>query len=207
MVRAVLDNSVTVTARSAVDSLTAEQLWSLYVEAFDPLQARAAARHVLTRDDFDLEVLDARVVKYVASDATGRIVGLGTLCNDLSTVPWISPAFYQRHYPRAFATRSLFYCGLIMVHPQSRGTGTFLHLATAIGRDIGAAGGSLAADMCQFNVDELQLAQTVTAVMRRTWGSAVRSDVDRQSYMVWEPDLSSAAGRVGTIPGARGGTD
>jgi hypothetical protein len=184
---------IVVTAESTIDSGTAEAVWDLYRVAFGDLQERAAARHLLNWRDFALEVLDTRVVKYVARTTGGRIAGLCTLSNDLDTVPWISPELYRARYPAHFARRAVFYCGIAMVHPDARSTSAFPDMLAAFGRDIAAAGGILAADMCRVNVDELQLARFVALMMKRVWGSVRQVELDRQVYLAWEPDQPVAS--------------
>ena len=187
-----LTNYVSVTAETTVDAETAEALWEMYYLSFEALQTRAAARQLLTRSDFDLEVLDARVTKYIARGADGTLLGLATLSNDLTTVPWISPEFYEVHYPVHVARKAVYYCGLAMVHPDARNTRAFAQMVSAFGRDIAAAKGILAADMCRFNIDGLELARMVTLMMKRAWGSANQVELDRQVYMAWEPDAEPA---------------
>ncbi len=173
-----------------VDAGTAEELWALYRTAFGELKAHAAARQLLSRGEFALEVLDPRVRKYVARTADGRLAGLSTLSADLDTVPWISPEFYRTRYPAEFARRGVFYCGLAMVAPDARSSRAFPDMMAALGRDIAAADGILAADMCRFNVDGTRLAWAVTTMMRRAWGSARKVELDRQLYLAWEPGLA-----------------
>lgn len=183
--------ALVVTRASTVDGRTAGLLWDLYTTCFWPMQRRAAARHVLSRQDFELEVLDGRVSKYLARTADGTIVGLSTLSNDLTTVPWISPEFYRVTYPAHFARRAVFYCGLTMVHPDSKGSGAFLQMVTAFGRDVAAADGILAADMCRLNIDVVGVSDAVTLALKRAWGSATLVELDTQTYMAWQPPAGS----------------
>jgi hypothetical protein len=181
---------------ASVDARTADALWDLFTVCFGPLRRRAAARHLLSRDDFAVEVLDARVAKYLAWTANGDVVGLATLSNDLETVPWISSDFYKSRYTEHFARRSLFYCGTAMVRPDARSAGALRQMVAAIGRDIAAVDGILSADMCRFNVDILQLAAVATSTMQQQWGSVNQVELDRQVYMAWEPrDLVNAGER------------
>jgi hypothetical protein len=181
------EGTTTITVSRVVDAATAEALWRLYVDAFTPLQERAAARQLLSPDDFAREVLDARVKKYLAWGPGGEVVGLATVSPDLDTVPWISSAFYRRRYPEHFERHAIFYCGLAMVHPDARLTPAFPMLVAAFARDIAAAGGILAADMCRYNIELVELARVVTRILRRQWGGARLVELDRQVYLAWEP--------------------
>jgi hypothetical protein len=183
----VTGTTLVVSAESTVDPVTAELLWDLYCVSFASLQERAAARQLLTRSEFDSEVLDPRVTKYVVRTEQGRIMGLCTLTNDLTTVPWISPSFYQVRYPSHFARQAVFYCGLAMVHPEARATGAFMQMVSAFAEDIADADGVLAADMCRYNIDVGELTATVTAVLNWVWGSASLVELDVQTYLAWEP--------------------
>jgi hypothetical protein len=190
-VPALSTGAITVTTERDVERETAEQLWELYTTSFDDLQDRAAARQLLSRPDFDLEVLDPRVTKYIARQPDRSVAGLCTLTNELATVPWISPGFYQARYPAHFELGLIFYCGLAMVHPTARSTRAFALMVSAFGRDIGACDGILAADMCHYNIDTVELARTITLMMRRVWGGAELVELDRQTYLAWEPPPGS----------------
>src|SRR5664280_2326613 len=138
----VLTGTAVVTVDSTVDVHTAETLWTLCGSSFASLQDKAAARQLLSRAEFELEVLDPRVTKYIARTDSGQIIGLCTLSNDLTTVPWVSPE-----------------------SDEARLTGAFAAMVSTFGRDIAAANGILAADMCRFNVDVVPLASAVTGMM------------------------------------------
>jgi hypothetical protein len=177
---------VVVTRKSSVDLFTGKALWDLYLTSFQSLRRRAAARQLLNRSEFDLEVLDPRVMKYFARTQSGRVVGLITLSNDLTTVPWISPEFYQARYPAHSARAAVFYCGIAMVHPDARSTRAFPQMVSMLGQDISAADGVLVADMCSFNIHVVELARTVTSTLRQAWGSAELVELDRQVYLAWD---------------------
>jgi len=199
----VLTGTAVVTVDSTVDVHTAETLWALCGSSFASLQDKAAARQLLSRAEFELEVLDPRVTKYIARTDSGQIIGLCTLSNDLTTVPWVSPEFYAARYPAYLARGAVFYCGVAMVHSEARLTGAFAAMVSTFGRDIAAANGILAADMCRFNVDVVELASAVTGMMKQAWGAANLVELDRQIYLAWEP-----ANHSPRLPEQRGaGTD
>jgi hypothetical protein len=175
-----------VTVAQDVDGATVEALWELYRTAFDGMQHRAAARQLLTRDEFSHEVVDRRVSKYLVRDDGGAIWGLVTLTNDLTTVPWISPEFYAARYPEHAARQAVYYGPLAMVHPRARGSRAFRQLVEAFGRDVAADDGVLAVDMCRFNVDVVELHDTLTEVLTDVWGAADCVRLDTQVYLGWE---------------------
>ncbi|MGZ4518088.1 MAG: hypothetical protein ACXVXN_09245, partial [Mycobacteriaceae bacterium] len=60
-----LDNpAASVTAETTVDDASAQMFYDVYLAAFGPMRARAAARNVLHRDEFFAEMVDPRVSKY-----------------------------------------------------------------------------------------------------------------------------------------------
>ena len=74
-----------------------------------------------------------------------------------------------------------------MVHPDARSTPAFPMLVAAFARDIAMVDGILAADMCRYNIDLVELARVVTRILRRQWGGARLVELDRQVYLAWEP--------------------
>src|SRR6476659_7550141 len=104
----------------AADVITG--LYPSYVQAWQNLLVHAAARHVLTLDEFTSEMTDARIEKHlVVEEDDGRILGLTTLTNDLSAIPWINDHFYTTRYPDPAAHGTLFYIGYTFIHQADRG--------------------------------------------------------------------------------------
>ncbi|MEZ5090899.1 MAG: hypothetical protein R2719_15045 [Micropruina sp.] len=104
--------SFTVTCSRSSRADLVSTLWPVYEESFGPLRVLAAARHVLTQDEFAEELDDPRIWKYIALDREGRPAGLATLADDLSALPWISPEYYAHKYPEETSRRAAFYNGL-----------------------------------------------------------------------------------------------
>ena len=184
---------------TTVDAATGEALWALYGSAFAELRTRAASRHWLSRQEFELEALDARVLKHVVWRG-GCPVGLCTVTTDLEAAPWVSPEFYARRYPVHAARRGIHYCNLALVHPTERGTNTFALLLAALAQGVADDDGVLAADLCGYHVDTVALQDTVTAAMQRAWGGVRQVELDRQVFLAWEPE--TAATRP-AVPGPR----
>lgn len=173
---------------SAVSGRTAEMFFQLYLQAFEPLRTRAAARQVLTRDEFLEHLADPRVDKYVASQSTSDPVGITTLTKHLHAVPWISPEYYAARYPEAWSRNAVYYLGFTLCRPGLAGGSSapdgpnFLETLIQIG--IGpliAEGGVIAYDVCRYNNQTLKLADRVAAVLNRH--SDARAEVlDTQVY-------------------------
>ena len=102
----------------------------------------AAQRHVMLRGEFDRVMADSRVFKYVVRDpARDRLAGLGTMSDQLDSVPLISPEFFARRHPEAVAGSHFWYVSFVAVHPDYHGPGTFGMLIGGMCREVSPAGG------------------------------------------------------------------
>lgn len=142
---------VTVTCIQAASEELVTEFWPVYEEAFGPLRIRAAARQVLTFEEFTAEISDPRVWKYVAADAEGNLIGLTTLTSDLSTVPWISPEYFAHHYPEQSARQAVFYMGFTMVKPTLQRSRVFVAMLGPAVLRVASGRGVCAWDVCGFN--------------------------------------------------------
>jgi len=166
---------------TVVTGPVADAFWDLYQEAFEPLRARAAARHVLYRDEFDAELHDPRVTKLLARDEQGTAVGLTTLATDLTAVPWISPEFFAARYPEHAARGAVWYIGFTLVHPGRRSTRTFMDMIDALVDHLAQHRVVCAYDVSRFNDDSLRFADNLRRHLERTRDVTVET-VDRQTY-------------------------
>ncbi len=170
-----------VTFESVVAGEVAERFWELYREAFEPLRTRAAARHVLRRDEFDEEMADPRVTKLLAHDEKGEAVGLTTLATDLAAVPWVSPEFFAARYPEHAARGAVWYIGFTLAHPGRRSTRTFMDMIDALVAHLAEHRVVCAYDVSRFNDDSLRFADNLRRHLERTREVTVET-VDHQSY-------------------------
>ena len=157
--------------------------WPVYEESFGPLRVLAAARQVLTEEEFAAELEDPRVWKYVALDADGQLAGLTTVADDISTMPWISPEYYRHHYPDEWKRKALFYSGVSLVRPDMRRYPVFSRMVTCLAQRVAAARGILAYDMCGYNVEDRSLARASEQILNRVAHFEVQA-VDVQTYYV-----------------------
>ncbi|RCK68741.1 MULTISPECIES: hypothetical protein [Desertihabitans] len=158
-----------------------EVFWRLYEQAFAPLRPLAAARQVLTREEFGHELVDHRVEKHVARDGSGRPIGMTTLTRDLSTVPWISPEFFAARFPEHAARDAIFYLGFSLVHPDYQGSAVFGDLLSSCLVEFTRAHGVCGYDVCGYNDDVLRM----DTMIRRTMAarsSVTHEKLDRQTY-------------------------
>jgi hypothetical protein len=166
-------------------------LRALYERSFGPLRSLAAARHVLTEDEFAEEMAHAGVTKYVAVTDDGEPVGLTTLTHDLSTVTWISPDFYAARWPEHAASDRLYYLGFTLADPTHQRRGVFDAMLTAVTDRLSAEDAVIGWDMCSFNVDEARLADGIAALL--SGRSTPPEVVDTQRY--YAADFARTSGR------------
>ncbi|RPF21585.1 hypothetical protein [Myceligenerans xiligouense] len=167
--------------QTAVDGETADRFWELYLEAFGPLRTRAAARHVLRRDEFDEEMADPRVTKILARDERGAAVGLTTLATDLAAVPWVSPEYFAARYPEQAKRGAVWYVGFTLAHPERRATRTFMRMIDALVAHLAENRVVVAYDVSRYNDDTLRFADNLRRRMERAADVTVET-VDQQTY-------------------------
>jgi hypothetical protein len=166
---------------ATVTGEVADRFWALYLEAFGPLRTRAAARHVLHREEFDEEMADPRVTKLLAHDERGEAVGLTTLATDLAAVPWVSPEFFAARYPEQAARGAVWYIGFTLAHPSRRSTRTFMDMIDALVAHLAEHRVVCAYDISRFNDDSLRFADNLRRHLERTRDVTVEP-VDQQTY-------------------------
>ncbi|MGC9665876.1 hypothetical protein ACNTMW_04895 [Planosporangium sp. 12N6] len=134
-----------------IDADTVATFYPLYVAAFEPIRTRAAARHLLSAEEFAAEMTDHLIDKYVVWDDDGEPIALTTLTTDLSAVPWISPEYFAARYPEQFARGAIYYLGYTLVHPGFAERGVFQLMSDAVERRCADVEAVLAFDVCAYN--------------------------------------------------------
>lgn len=158
-----------------------ERFHRLYVQTFGPMAARAVARQVLHRDEFVEEMRDPRVMKYLARDADGEVVGLTTLTRDLETVPWISPDYFAARYPEHTARDSVFYLGFTLVTPQHRRSHVFQAMIEEVADHVLAARGVCGWDVCAYNEQVLGFSTMIRELLHGRLDCTIEG-IDTQHY-------------------------
>jgi hypothetical protein len=166
-----------------------DAMYDTYAAAFAPLQTRAAARHMLTVNEFSEEMADERIEKYVVSGDDAVPVGLGTVATDLSAVPWISRDFFAHRYPDRAARGALFYLGYTLVDPAHERRGIHAIIMDAIYRRITDARGVCGVDLSSYS-RQARIGRVLTALGQAP-GVAVE-EVDTQTYSVLGADADPA---------------
>ena len=129
-----------------------QALYPTYALAFKPLLTEAAARHMLSAEEFAKEMNDPRIEKYLVRDDHDQAIGLTTLTTDLSVIDWINEHFYASRYPEAVARNALFYLGYTLVDPDHRRSNALLLMASEVNRRVAGCRGVVAFDICRHNV-------------------------------------------------------
>jgi hypothetical protein len=171
----------------ALEPTSIDECYAWYREAFEPLLTAAAGRHMLTPGEFAAEMADERIDKYVAR-VEDRAVGLTTLTNDLTSVPWIEPVFYLDRYPDEAARGALFYLGFTLIDPSADTFGVFKEMMDAFCRRVTAVRGVCGFDFCDYNARRA-VGRIVPDLVAR-FGAPVE-EVDSLQY--FETDFSGAA--------------
>lgn len=183
-----------ITRHLVISPAHADYFYRLYENAFGPLRTRAAARHVLFSSEFEDELTDPRIEKYIAWSTTGQTaghaIGLATITHQLEAVPWISPEFYRARFPDHAARDAIFYLGFVLTHPAV-GSGRIFHrLMQVMTEPIAAVGGVAAYDICAFNNETLRFADRIETTLNRfASGRYARLD-DQEYYAVDFSELS-----------------
>jgi GNAT superfamily N-acetyltransferase len=163
-----------------------EQAWKLYLEAFDPLRHTAVQRHVMYDGEFDAVMADPRVDKYLIYDEDGTLQGLGTITNQMESMPLVSPDYFAARWPERLAEGRVFYIGFVAVHPNAHGSGIFAELVQAMTSVVAACDGVAVLDVCRHNHKKLHLPRMIS-ILASTWAPHVEMvDLDAQTYIGYD---------------------
>jgi hypothetical protein len=162
-----------------LDGHAVAAMYNLYQGAFGPLTTLAAARHVLTAEEFSAEMADERLEKYVAWSDDGQPVGITTLATDLAAIAWISPEYYAAAYPEHFARGAVFYLGITCVSKQRQHQGGYPLMIHAVVNRLIEANAVCGYDTCAYN-DAHGMTRSIVALCRS--GRPVLERRDTQTY-------------------------
>jgi hypothetical protein len=160
---------------------TAEALLHLYHRAFEPLKIHAAARQVLTREEFLGQLEDHRVDKYVAWDANGEPAGIITLTRHLHAVPWISPEYFAARFPEQWARNAVYYLGFALARPTIQNP-RFLDTAVRMAIEtLATERAVIAYDICFYNSSVLGFSERISELFTR-YSDTRPEELDSQIY-------------------------
>ena len=174
--------TVTVEELPVIEGETAYQAWNLYREIFTGINERAIQRHLMTAEEFSDLIEDKRVLKYLAYNTAGNMVGISTITNDLAAVSLVAAPYFQRNYPDEYARRAIWYIGFVGV-VEGAPARTFRSLIGAMYPQVVASDGVFVQDFCQANVDRglpVAMQAIVGALNPGTW----TRQVDAQTFWV-----------------------
>jgi GNAT superfamily N-acetyltransferase len=157
-------------------------LYEIYVQAFDPLRTRAAARHVLSAAEFEAEMLDHRIDKYVIWNESNTPIALTTLASDPAAVPWISSDYYATRFAEQVDRGCFYYLGYTLVRPDYQAAGITGRMLAEVVRRLVAARAVCGFDVSRHNDGMHHIGASVSRLGRSV---AVRVDAaDVQTYYI-----------------------
>ncbi len=155
--------------------------WDFYVETFAEINTLAAQRHLMTLDEFKDVLSDRRITKYSIENAESEIVALGCSTNDLNAWPLISPAYFERIYPKQYAARTLWYIGFIGVAPGT--PGGYAAMLEAMSLPIRQAGGVALMDFCAYNMQHRHIVAGTLRTLARWDPRPHYAELDTQTFV------------------------
>lgn len=178
---------LTVSHREICGPVTLGWAWDLYRDAFTDIDAQAAQRHLMTRDEFDHVMTDRRIRKYFAFHG-GTPVGLAVITNDLDAWPLISPRYFARQWPDLYAARRIFYIGFACTVTGAPNH-TFHDLIADLSKEVFAVDGMAVMDFCTRNAIGLRMPRRVGALLNHLHPAASEARlIDTQEFWAWRFD-------------------
>lgn len=168
--------------------------WEFYQDVFTTINALAVQRHKMTSTEFYDVATDKRVSKWVSTElgpelmgeSVPLITGLGVQTDDLDAWPLISPEYFKRKWPDAYADKRIFYTGFVGVHPEAP-INTFRNLLDDMIKPIIAVRGVAIMDFCATNVDGRRLPHAVDRILGRLTPVVEPGTViDRQEFWAYD---------------------
>jgi hypothetical protein len=178
---------MTIKVVDAVQEDLMEEVWDLYFNAFEELNAFAVQRHLMFRTEFDEVMLDSRVQKYLYLADDGSVCGLSTYTNVLEAMPLISPAYFARRWPQHYAEHRVWYCGFVAVQKSRQAVHAFAELVEAMYLEAARHNGLIALDFCRFNDEARHMSRAVELRLGRINGGVRAECMDEQQFWLYEP--------------------
>jgi len=162
-----------------------EEFLGVYRAAFKPLETLAPARQSFDDDEFREEMVDARVLKFVAYDKDGDACAMAFMATDLNAVPWISVPYFAKRFPDHYARGAIFYVGALLVRAEKQGGPWAKEIVDDMVRFVAERRGVATFDCCGFNVDVVKLPDTLARATHRL-AFAECSELDQQRYYAYD---------------------
>lgn len=159
---------------------------SLYVDAFLEISALAVQQHMVTPDQFLDMCEDDRIEKWFARDDEGDLIGLGVQTTDLDAWPLISPAYFERKWPKLYAERKIWYVGFVCTRQDPPApVSTFAEIITAMSEAARAADGISVMDYCTANIMR-GLPKGALRILKRSRDETRMQCIDQQSFVAYD---------------------
>ncbi len=166
-----------------------ESAWRLYEQQFRELDGIALQRHLMTKPEFVSVARLSGVEKWLVFDRQDTLIGLATYSNNLGAMPLISPAYFARRWPDAYARQAIWYCGFVCVDSPDRAV--FPALIRAMYDQAADVKGVIALDYC---AERGRLALMVDRLLAAHGGPGYHGyEADTQHYWVYETAPSARA--------------
>jgi len=162
-----------------------EEFLGVYRRAFAPLETLAPARQSFDNDEFRQEMVDDRVLKFVAYDADGEACAMAFMATDLDAVPWISVPYFRKRFPEHYARGAIFYVGALLVRAEKQGGPWAKEIVDDMVRFVASNRGVATFDCCGFNVDVVKLPDTL-ARATHALAYAETTELDQQRYYAYD---------------------
>lgn len=183
---------MTIQCRSFVDENTTDNRtllahgWDLYRTAFTEINALAAQRHMVTKREFNGVWTNDRIEKWLARDDEGDLIGMGVQTTDLDAWPLVSPAYFERKWPKLYADRTIWYVGFVCTRQDPPAPiATFAEIITAMSEPTRAAGGISVMDYCTVNVSR-GLPKGALRILRRSLADTQMEAIDQQTFVAYD---------------------
>lgn len=161
-----------------------EDFLAVYRAAFAPLETLAPARQSFDDDEFRHEMVDERVIKFVAYDTGGNACAMAFMATDLHAVPWISVPYFAKKFPDHYARGAIFYVGALLVRTEKQGGPWAKAVVDDMVRFVAENRGVATFDCCGFNVDVVKLPDTL-ARATHALAYAETQELDQQRYYAY----------------------
>ncbi|MDP2671660.1 MAG: GNAT family N-acetyltransferase [bacterium] len=128
-----------------VEGSDLEEAWQVYESSFAEIREDHPCRQSLTRREFKEFMRNTEIVKLLVYE-NGELVAGSLFTKNLGLVPWISEAYYNKHFPEYLGRRM--YAQSFFVRPDKRGRGILQTLANEIKRHMKQEG--IVVTFCDF---------------------------------------------------------
>ncbi len=182
-------SDISIQIRTVVQDAGRESAWTAYEASFAPLRTRAMQRACMTRAEFDDCMADVRIAKYLALDPQGEVQGIGTMTNAIEAIPLVSPEFFEHRWPEHYAAGLCYYIGIVAAAPDRQGTELFTRLIQLMSYTAWVSGGIGVLDVCQANVEDHKLPQSIARICGQVIDDIQIELVDTQTYWAYSAPL------------------